>query len=58
MWDIADNGEVTPKAIIRGPVTGLIHPAGMALNTEDGEVIVADSVRNGVFTFLVPQHFE
>ncbi len=57
VWNITDNGDVPPSAIIRGPVTQLVHPSGLALNIADGEVIATDSVRNGVFTFLVPELF-
>ena len=55
IWDITDNGDIPPKAIIRGPISQLVHPAGVTLNAKDGEIIVADSVRNGVFTFWVPE---
>lgn len=57
IWNITDNGDVAPLALIRGPFSGLIHPVGLALNPKDGEIYVSDSVRNGVLSFLVPQFF-
>jgi DNA-binding beta-propeller fold protein YncE len=57
MWNITDNGDTAPRAIIKGPFSGLLHPVGLALNPQYGEVYVSDSVRNGVFTFLVPDFF-
>jgi hypothetical protein len=55
VWDVNDNGDVPPRAIIRGPQSGLIHPGGVALNPKNGEVIAVDSVNNGIFTFSVPE---
>ncbi len=52
MWDINDNGDVPPRAVIKGPGSLLVHPAGVALNLKDSEVYATDSVRNGLFTFL------
>jgi len=57
VWNITDNGDVPPRAIVRGPISGLVHPSGIALNPEYGEVMATDSVRNGTFTFLVPEFF-
>ena len=58
VWDITDNGDVPPRAMIRGPFSGLLHPVGLALNPTDGEIYVSDSVRNGILSFLVPDFFE
>jgi hypothetical protein len=58
VWNITDNGDVPPRAVVKGPVTGLVHPGGLALNAKEGEIYVADSVRNGLFTFLVPEFFK
>jgi hypothetical protein len=58
VWNITDNGNVAPLAMIRGPFSGLIHPVGLALNPRAGEIYASDSVRNGVLTFLVPQFFQ
>jgi DNA-binding beta-propeller fold protein YncE len=58
IWNITDNGDVPPRAMIRGPFSGLLHPVGLALNPEDGEIYVSDSVRNGILSFLVPDLLE
>ncbi len=58
VWNITDNGDVPPRAMIRGPFSGLLHPVGLALNPTDGEIYVSDSVRNGILSFLVPDLFE
>ncbi len=58
VWNITDNGNVAPLAMIRGAFSGLIHPVGLALNPKAGEIYVSDSVKNGVLTFLVPQLFQ
>ena len=58
VWDITDKGDVAPRAMIRGPFSGLLHPVGLALNPDDGEIYVSDSVRNGILTFLVPDFFQ
>lgn len=58
VWNITDIGDVPPRAVIRGALSNLVHPTGVALDPAHGEVIASDSVRNGVFTFLVPDLFE
>lgn len=57
IWEITDNGDVAPRAMIRGPFSGLLHPVGLAINPKDGEIYVSDSVRNGILSFLVPDFF-
>ncbi len=57
VWNITDDGDVPPRALIRGPFSGLLHPVGLALNPKDGEIYVSDSVRNGVLSFPVPDFF-
>jgi DNA-binding beta-propeller fold protein YncE len=54
VWSVRDRGDTPPRAIIKGPFSQLVHPTGLALNEKDGEVYVTDSIRNGLFTFLVP----
>jgi len=54
VWNMRDRGDVPPRAKIGGPFSQLAHPTGMALNPKDGEIYVTDSIRNGLFTFLVP----
>lgn len=57
VWNITDEGDTPPLARLGGPFSGLLHPVGLAINPEAGEMYVSDSVRNGVFTFLVPDFF-
>ena len=57
VWDIHDDGDMPPRAVIKGDNTFLVHPAGVAINPKSGEVYATDSVRNGLFTFLVPSLF-
>src|SRR5215471_13123197 len=54
VWSVRDRGGTPPRALIKGPLSQLVHPTGLALNERDGEVYVTDSIRNGLFTFLVP----
>lgn len=58
VWDINDHGDVPPRAVIKGLVSQLVHPSGLVIRPRDGELIATDSVRNGVFTFFVPQLFQ
>jgi hypothetical protein len=58
VWDdTADDGDVPPRALVKGRSTGIVHPAGVAFNARDGEVIAPDAVWNGLFTFLRPDLF-
>jgi hypothetical protein len=57
VWNIRDRGDVPPHAIIKGPFSQILHPTGLALNPKDGEIYVTDSIRNGLFTYLVPDFF-
>lgn len=51
IWNYTDNGDVPPKAIIKGSSTMLIAPRGAALNLKDREIYVIDKVQNGFFAF-------
>jgi len=57
VWDITDNGDVPPRAVIKGPASGLVWPAGVAFNSKNREIYTIDSVRNGMFTFFMPEFF-
>ncbi len=58
VWNITDDGDVAPRSLIKGPASGLIHPAGMALNIKNSEIFVTDSVRNATLVFSVPELFD
>lgn len=58
VWDINDNGDVPPRGVIKGPASGLVWPAGVAFDAKDHEIYTIDSVRNGMFTFSMPEFFK
>jgi hypothetical protein len=58
VWSITDNGDVPPRAVIKGLATYLVHPAGVAIDPKDGEVFATDAVRNGFFSYFVPEFFK
>jgi hypothetical protein len=57
VWSIDDNGDVPPRGVIKGPATGLIWPAGVAINPKNREVYTIDSVSNALFMFHMPELF-
>jgi len=57
VWNISDDGDVAPQAVIKGPQTGLIHPSCVALDIPHREIITTDGSQNGAFTFSVPELF-
>ena len=58
VWNIDDDGDVPPRAIIKGTLSQIVHPSGLVIRPSTGEIIATDSVRNGVFTFYVPEFFD
>ena len=58
VWDIHDDGDVPPRAVIRGPESRLLEPGGVALDPGHGEVIAVDGGVNGYQVYLVPQFFQ
>jgi len=58
VWSIDDNGNVPPRGVIKGPATGLVWPAGVAINPRDREVYAIDSVSNALFMFTMPELFK
>jgi hypothetical protein len=58
VWNIYDNGNDAPRAIIRGPETRSVGFAGVAFNPVHGEVYGVSGNLNGFLTYLVPQFFE
>jgi hypothetical protein len=57
VWDITDNGDVPPRAVIYGPATSFATLTGIAINPVAGEIYVTDAVHNGTFAFMVPDFF-
>ena len=57
VWSIDDNGDVPPRGVIRGPATGLVWPAGVAINPRHHEIYAIDSVSNALFMFKMPEFF-
>lgn len=51
VWNYSDNGDVPPKAVIKGPRTMLIAPRGAALDPAHQEIFVIDKVQNGIFAY-------
>src|SRR5207237_10038726 len=56
-WRITHTDNTPPLETLGGPFSGLLHPAGLAINPKDAEIYVSDSIRNGLFTYLVPDFF-
>jgi len=57
VWSLDDRGDVAPRAIIKGPASGLIRPRGVAIDPQHKEIFVADMARNALLTFYMPQIF-
>ena len=57
VWSINDSGDVPPRGVIKGPASGLIWPAGVAINPKNHEVYTIDSVSNALFMFHMPELF-
>lgn len=57
VWDINDNGNVPPRALIQGPQSRLIAPGGVALNPKRGEVFAVDGGSSAYYAYVVPQFF-
>ena len=57
VWSIDDNGDVPPRGVIKGPATGLVWPAGVAINPKHHEIYAIDSVSNALFMFKMPEFF-
>jgi DNA-binding beta-propeller fold protein YncE len=58
VWSITDNGDVPPRGVIKGPASGLVWPAGVAINPANHEVYAIDSVSNALFMFHMPELFK
>ncbi|HEY3120228.1 MAG TPA: hypothetical protein VGL15_06360 [Vicinamibacteria bacterium] len=57
VWDINDDGDMPPRAIIKGPSSRLLGPGGVAINPKDFEVYAVDGGSNAVYAFFLPQFF-
>jgi DNA-binding beta-propeller fold protein YncE len=57
VWDIDDNGDVPPRAMIQGPASRLLSPGGVAINPRKGEVYAIDGGSSAYFAYLVPEFF-
>jgi hypothetical protein len=57
VWSVNDDGDVPPRGVIKGPASGLVWPAGVAINPASHELYTIDSVSNALFTFSVPEYF-
>jgi hypothetical protein len=57
VWNETDSGDVPPRAVIRGPLSEVVGPEGVAIDPRAGELFVTDGKRNGIFSFLVPAFF-
>lgn len=57
VWNYADNGDVPPRAVIKGPGTALGRPRGIALNPTHKELHVVDMVKNSIYTYSFPSIF-
>jgi DNA-binding beta-propeller fold protein YncE len=58
VWDIDDNGDVPPRALIQGPMSRLISPGGVALDPRRGVVYAIDGGSSGYYAYAVPQLFK
>jgi len=57
VWSVNDSGDVPPRGVIKGPASGLIWPAGVAINPKHHEVYTIDSVNNALYMFHMPELF-
>jgi hypothetical protein len=51
IWNYTDNGDVPPKAAIKGSNTMLIAPRGAAIAPQHQEIFVIDKIQNGIFSY-------
>jgi len=58
VWDINDNGDIAPRAIIQGPASRLIAPGGIALDPKRGIIYAVDGGSSGYYAYLLPQLFK
>jgi hypothetical protein len=51
IWNVTDNGDVPPKATIKGQTTQIIAPRGAAVDFQHQEIFIIDKVQNAFFTY-------
>jgi len=51
IWNYTDNGDIPPKATIKGETTMLIAPRGAALDFKHQEIFVIDKIQNAFFAY-------
>ena len=51
IWNYTDNGDVAPKAAVKGAATMLIAPRGAALDLRHQEIYVIDKIQNAFFAY-------
>jgi hypothetical protein len=56
-WSLDDDGNVPPRAIIRGPSVGTNGFAGVAFSVKHGELYGVSGDLNGYAVWLVPEFF-
>ena len=56
-WSLDDDGNVPPRAIIRGPSVGTTGFAGVAFSARHGELYGVSGDLNGYAVWLVPEFF-
>ena len=56
-WSLDDNGDVPPRAIIRGPSVGATGFAGVAFSPKHGELYGVSGELNGYAAWIVPEFF-
>jgi DNA-binding beta-propeller fold protein YncE len=58
VWDIDDNGDIPPRALIQGPASRLIAPGGIALDPKRGVIYAVDGGASGYYAYALPQLFK
>ena len=57
VWSINDRGDAPPRWFIGGPKSQIKKPRGVALNSKNKELIVADMRLNMILTYYFPEIF-
>ncbi len=58
VWNVTDNGNVAPRAVIKGGLSRIIDCGGIAIEPSEGIVISADGGQSNQYhVYLVPQFF-